>query len=85
MIFKIADNIVSPLGFTTAENFNAVRTGRSAIRRYEDKWEIPDPFMASLIDRDALDHECGSLALYLLRKDGSVVCFQSFGKQWGAA
>ena len=63
VIFKIADNIVSPLGFTTAENFSAVMSGRSAIRRYEDKWDIPAPFMASLIDRDALDHECSSLPL----------------------
>ena len=34
MIYQIADNVISPLGMTTAENYQALREGRSALRRY---------------------------------------------------
>ena len=50
----IADNIVSPLGLTSEENYRAVKEGRSALARYAGKWGIPDPFMAALIDRENL-------------------------------
>ena len=50
----IADNIVSPLGLTSEENYRAVKEGRSALARYAGKWGLPDPFMAALIDRETL-------------------------------
>ncbi len=31
-VVKVADNVVSPLGATTAENYEAVKAGRSALR-----------------------------------------------------
>ncbi len=61
-VIKIADNIISPLGFTTSENYQAVKEGRTGLRRYEHFDDIPEPFTASLIDSSALDrriHECG--------------------------
>lgn len=48
MICKVADNIVSPLGFTTQENYLAVKSGYTSIQRYSQKWALPFPFMASL-------------------------------------
>ena len=48
MIRKIADNITSPLGLTTADNYKAVCEGKSCLKRYEGKWELPEPFVASL-------------------------------------
>ncbi len=48
MVFSIADSIVSPLGMTTAENYQAVKAGRSALQRYDHWWGLPDPFTASL-------------------------------------
>ena len=39
MIVCLADNIVSPLGLTTAENYEAVKSGRSALRRYDGDWD----------------------------------------------
>ena len=51
MIYRIADNILSPLGETTAENYRAVREGRTALRRYEHHWGLPDPFTASMFDQ----------------------------------
>ncbi len=54
----VADNIVSPLGFTTRDNYEAVKAGRSGLKRYEGKWGLPEPFMAALIDREAVLEEC---------------------------
>ena len=48
MVYRIADNIVSPLGETTAENYQAIKTGSSALCRYDHRWQIPEPFTASL-------------------------------------
>lgn len=48
MVEIIADNITSPLGFTTEENYRAVKAGSSMLRRYDGKWGIPEPFTASL-------------------------------------
>ena len=48
MIYRIADNIISPLGETTEQNYQAVKAGRSALRHYDHQWGIPEPFTASL-------------------------------------
>lgn len=55
MIVRVAHNIVSPLGMTTAENYAAVKAGRSALRRYEGHWGLPEPFVASLMEREKVD------------------------------
>ena len=48
MVYRLADNILSPLGETTEQNYQAVKAGRSVLRRYEHQWGIPEPFTASL-------------------------------------
>ena len=50
MIFFIADNIISPLGFSTAENFDKLREGETGIRIISDKTYYPEPFPASMIE-----------------------------------
>jgi len=50
MISVVSTNITSPLGFTTEENYQAVLSGCSALKRYEGKWGLPEPFCASLFD-----------------------------------
>ena len=50
----IADNIISPLGLTSEENYMAVKDGRTGVVRYAGHWGLPDPFMAALIDRESL-------------------------------
>lgn len=55
MIRKIADNIYSPLGFTTDENYAAVKQGRSMLRSYPaGTMDLPEPFTASLFDWDCV-------------------------------
>lgn len=44
----LSTNITSPLGMTTEENYQAVKSGCSALTRYEGKWGLPEPFCASL-------------------------------------
>ena len=45
-------SIVSPLGFTVEENVQAVLDGRSGVVAQNGTFGIPEPFMASLFDRD---------------------------------
>ena len=49
----IGNNIISSLGFTTAENYAAVKAGRSGLQLH-GLWNLPEPFVASLIDRERL-------------------------------
>ena len=55
MIVSLAHNILSPLGMTTAENYAAVKAGRSMLKRYDGLWGLPEPFVASLMDRDKVE------------------------------
>ena len=52
MVYRIADNVLTPLGETTAQNYEAVKAGRSLLRRYEGEWGIPEPFCASLFSEE---------------------------------
>ncbi len=55
LIVREGDNIVSPLGLDTAATLRAVVAGESALRRYEGLWDLPEPFVASLLDFGAID------------------------------
>ena len=48
MVYKIADNITSPLGMTSVQNYQAVKAGHSALASYSNLWDIPTPFTAAL-------------------------------------
>lgn len=45
-----ASNIVSALGFTVDEVFDNVLQGRTGLRLLSDRFDLPEPFMASEID-----------------------------------
>ena len=34
MVYRIADNVLSPLGMTTAENYQALKKGSSMLKHY---------------------------------------------------
>ena len=56
MILKIADNIYSPMGFTTAENYAAVKQGRSMLQGYPaGTMDLPEAFTASLFHWDEVE------------------------------
>ena len=52
MISVLSTNITSPLGFTTEENYQAVLSGASALKRYEGLWGMPEPFAAALFSEE---------------------------------
>lgn len=52
MIEIIADNVTSPLGMSTAENYSAVVSGMSKLQRYENFRGIPQPITASVFSSD---------------------------------
>lgn len=47
-VTKIADNVISPLGMTTEENYLAIKRGVSRLRLHEGEWRLPESFVASL-------------------------------------
>ena len=63
MIVKVSDNIISPLGMTTAENYTAVKAGRSELKRHDGLWQLPEPFTASLMDREAVNETAAQLQI----------------------
>ena len=62
MIVSVAHNIISPLGMSTAENYAAVKAGRSMLKRYDGLWKLPEPFVASLMDREKVEQAFAPLA-----------------------
>jgi 3-oxoacyl-[acyl-carrier-protein] synthase-1 len=51
-VYIISDNIVSPLGVNTTENFTALKNGFSGIKQHHNTAISPVPFFASLFDED---------------------------------
>lgn len=62
MIYCIGHNIISPLGFTSEANYEAVVNGHSALRLHEGTFDLPEPFFGSVIDDDSLEN---AIAPYL--------------------
>ena len=50
MIYCIGHNIISPLGFTSEANYEAVVNGHSALRLHEGTFDLPEPFVVSGIE-----------------------------------
>lgn len=75
MIYKIADNVFSPLGETTEQNYKAVEQGCSTLETYVGRYNLPEPFCAlflseeqnSLIRKDGLSH-FEAMVLFSARK-----------------
>jgi 3-oxoacyl-[acyl-carrier-protein] synthase I len=49
-VYVVADNIYSPLGSTTRENFDRLLQGRSAVQRHDRQRMAEQPFYAALFD-----------------------------------
>lgn len=48
----IAHNIISPLGTSSIENYQAIKNNRSPLKEYTHKWQLPEAFIASLLDEE---------------------------------
>ncbi|MDR0687146.1 MAG: beta-ketoacyl synthase [Prevotellaceae bacterium] len=62
MIAIAGDNIISSLGFTTDENYRAVESGQSGVRLCSPFVGLPEPLMASMIDRERLSDSFADLS-----------------------
>ena len=51
-IFISSDNILSPIGLTTAENFLQIKKNVSGIKLHNDKNMLEQPFQAALFDNE---------------------------------
>jgi len=51
-VFIVADNIFSPLGKTTVENFEQLKNSVSGVKQHHDETLSHIPFFASLFDED---------------------------------
>ncbi|MHA4810358.1 beta-ketoacyl-[acyl-carrier-protein] synthase family protein [Flavitalea flava] len=54
-IFIVSDNIVSPLGVTTADNFLQLKKGISGVKRQEEPTMSAEPFYASLFEKSLFE------------------------------
>lgn len=55
MIYRLSDNIISPLGFTTVENFDSVVKGVRGMKYHETIFGLPEACTVSLIDNQLID------------------------------
>ncbi len=63
-VFVLADNIFSPIGSTTVENFDRLIKGISGIRLHNNAVLSSEPFYASLFDESQLDGYSDNRGVY---------------------
>lgn len=63
-VFVVADNICSPIGNTSKENFSALKKSQSGISRHENLQLSPTPFYASLFSGDSFLPGNKNIAIY---------------------
>lgn len=61
MILRVSDNIISPLGFNSKENYAKVKNGVSSLRLYENKFKPLEPFFGSLLNEEEVSDRFFSL------------------------
>lgn len=54
MITKIADNIISPLGYDSEANYKAIIAGKTMLCKHDDSFGLPAPFCGSLFNRNEI-------------------------------
>ena len=55
MTILLSANVISSLGFTTEENYQKVKQGVCGLKYFTDRYDLPEPFMASEIDDARLE------------------------------
>jgi len=56
MITLLSDNMISSLGFSSEENFRKMTQGISGLAYYEGFFDLPEPFVASMIREERLNN-----------------------------
>lgn len=61
MLYNIGDSIFSPIGSTTSQNIEAIDRGYSALKSYTKKFQLTEPFFASLFAENQIDDHFSTL------------------------
>lgn len=59
----VAHNVVSPLGLTSADNYEAVKDGRTAVRVHSSFGALQGPLPLAVVDGNMLDDACAFIGL----------------------
>lgn len=76
-VFVVADNVLSPIGKTTAENFNRLKKSVSGVKEQNNPAISPKPFFASLFDKDDINIEAGRTKFEQLLIDSIVIALRN--------
>lgn len=57
MIKVSAENVITPLGFSSEETLNNILSGCSALRLHNNDFDLPEPFFGSLLNRELIQDE----------------------------
>ena len=68
MIEIIADNIISPLGISSKENYENVKAGVTGLQKYEHKFNLDFAFTASLMPEKFWEDSSSFLGLSRFEK-----------------
>lgn len=61
LVVKVADNIISPIGYDSQSNFNTLLKGQSSLKYYENELGVVEPFTASMFEKNEINDLFSSL------------------------
>lgn len=61
MIYKISDNIISPLGYSSEENYQNMKNGISKAVLHQHAFNLPEPFFGSLLNWEEIEAQFSQL------------------------
>jgi 3-oxoacyl-[acyl-carrier-protein] synthase-1 len=76
-VYIESDNIISPLGFTTEQNFSALLECRSGIKFHKDKKYSQNDFYGAIIDDISLDDHFSEMADPIVYTRFEKLCISS--------
>lgn len=72
-VYAIGNCIVSPLGYTSDQTFNSIVNGTSMLSLHKGTFDLPEPFFASLFDRENLDKEFNCECRYTTVEQAAIL------------
>src|SRR5579859_3726565 len=78
-VFVVADNVLSPIGKTTIENFDQLKKNVSGVKKQSKHAISPRPFFASLFSESDLSAEAGRTKFEQLMTDSIAEALQNSG------
>jgi len=78
-VFVVADNVLSPIGKTTIENFDQLKKNASGVKEQNNQAISPKPFFASLFNEGDINIESGKTKFEQLLIDSISDALQNSG------